>query len=244
VLGIMLFNFLVSESSLEASSLAWLLGSVPLALALSVAICLGLLLLLVKSRINVKFFLVFAVLVTVYIVGKKLELPSLLTILMFGLVVNNWASLKGIPLKAWLPDEAIQETTTLLKSITSETSFLIRTFFFVVFGMHINLGLLGNVTVWALGFAIVLTLILARYFYLRLVLHSEELLPGLFYIPRGLITVLLFFKIPPSLQLASFDEGILFFVVLATNIILMIAALLYQDRPLTLGTHPGGNTGV
>jgi len=244
VLGIMFFNFLATEASIEASSLVWLVGSVPLALVLSVAICLGLLLLLVKSRINVKFFLIFAVLLTVYIAGKKLGLPSLLTILMFGLVVNNWTSLKGVPLKAWFPNEAIQETSTLLKSITGETSFLIRTFFFVIFGMHIDVGLLANIHVWALGLLIVATLLLARFFYLRLVLRGEELLPGLFYIPRGLITVLLFFKIPSSLQLASFDEGILFFVVLATNVILMVASLLYRDRPVALGSQTGSNTGI
>jgi len=60
------------------------------------------------------------------------------------------------------------------------------------------------------------------------------LLPELFYIPRGLITILLFYKIPDWLRIEAFDEGVLFFVILATGVILMLGALLYRDRPVEI----------
>jgi len=51
-------------------SAGWFAGSIPLALLLSVGVCFGLMWLLVKSRANVKFFLVFAVLIVIYVGGK------------------------------------------------------------------------------------------------------------------------------------------------------------------------------
>jgi len=61
--------------------------------------------------------------------------------------------------------------------------------------------------------------------------HRYNLLPELFYIPRGLITILLFYKIPAWQRIEDFDEGVLFFVILATGLILMLGALIYRDRP-------------
>jgi len=48
--------------------------------------------------------------------------------------------------------------------------------------------------------------------------------------PRGLITVLLFYSIPEVYKLSKFNEGILFFVVLTTSIIMMIGSISY-GRP-------------
>jgi predicted membrane channel-forming protein YqfA (hemolysin III family) len=76
----------------------------------------------------------------------------------------------------------------------------------------------------------VATLLGMRFIYLR-ILHKYHLFPELFYIPRGLITILLFYKIPEFRKLQGFDEGILFFVILATALILMLGSLLYKDKP-------------
>ncbi len=90
VLGIMAFNFFTVGPAITLQSAGWFAGSIPLALLLSVGLCFALMWLLVKSQAHVKFFLIFAVLIVIYVGGKVLNLPSLITILMFGLVVNNW----------------------------------------------------------------------------------------------------------------------------------------------------------
>ncbi|MEZ4893919.1 MAG: hypothetical protein R2778_13005 [Saprospiraceae bacterium] len=74
--------------------------------------------------------------------------------------------------------------------------------------------------------------------YLRIV-HKYDLLPELFYFPRGLITILLFYKIPSWQRIENFDEGVLFFVILATGLILMLGATLYRDRPIEIAGHVG-----
>jgi len=231
VIGIMVFNFFTAGQIISIHEVTWFVGSIPVALVLSVIVCFGLMLLLIKSRVNVKFFLVFAVLIIVYIGGKSMHLPSLLTVLMFGLVVNNWELVHWKPLKTYFSDQNVNEVASFLKSITAESAFLIRTFFFVIFGFGIDLDFIQNSEVLLLGSTIVLALLAMRFFYLRIV-HKYDLLPELFYIPRGLITVLLFYKIPEWQRIEAFDEGVLFFVILSTTLIMMIGALIYRDEPV------------
>lgn len=233
IIGILAFNFFTVEQFITLHSITWFIGSIPLALVLSIGVCFGLMWLLIKSRVNVRFFLVFAVLIVVYVTGKLMHLPVLITILVFGLVVNNWELIRWKVLKTFFSDEHVDEMAAFLKSITAESAFLIRTFFFILFGFGIELSFLQNVDVLLLGSFIVITLLALRFIYLRIV-HKYDLFPELLYIPRGLITVLLFYKIPEWQRLDSFDEGVLFFVILATTIIMMLGSLFYHDKPVEL----------
>ena len=54
---------------------------------------------------------------------------------MFGLLLRNHRVLLFWKLKEWLHDSKIDAVFDQFKMITVETSFLVRTFFFVVFGM-------------------------------------------------------------------------------------------------------------
>lgn len=115
------------------------------------------------------------------------------------------------------------------------------TLFFVIFGYNIDLAFLTDQNVLLLGSSIVLALLLFRFVYLR-ILHKEQLFPELLYIPRGLITILLFYKIPEWQRMDTFDEGVLFFVILATGVIMMIGSLLYRDRPVDMADSPNIET--
>ncbi|TNE54289.1 MAG: sodium:proton exchanger [Bacteroidetes bacterium] len=233
ILGILVFNFLTADRLITLNDTAWFFGSIPVGIILSIVVSFVLMFLLVRSRVHIKFFLVFAVLVLIYIGGKSLNLPSLLTILLFGLVVNNWELIPWQPIRRYFSMESVDNVQALLKSITAESAFLIRTFFFILFGYSINLGFLTDPDVLLVGSAIVLALLLLRYVYLRIV-HKYDLLPELFYIPRGLVTVLLFYKIPDWQRIEGFDEGVLFFVILVTSLIMMVSSILYRDQPADL----------
>ncbi len=233
VIGIMVFNFFTAGETVGWHEVIWFGSSIVVALIVSVLVCFGLMLLLVKNRINVKFFLVFAVLIIIYIGGKMLHLPSLLTILMFGMVIHNWELVRWPPVKKYFSDASVNHIAGFLKSITSESAFLIRTIFFVIFGYNIQLNFLGDREVVLIGGSIVLILFTLRFVYLR-VLNRYNLIPALFYIPRGLITVLLFYKIPTWQRIEAFHEGVLFFVILSTSLIMMIGSLVYHDRPVEI----------
>lgn len=233
IIGIMVFNFFTAGEQVSMQEIVWFGSSIVLALLLSVGVCFGLMWLLLRNRVNIKFFLSFAVLIAIYAGGKMMHLPALITILMFGLVINNWELIRWKPLKRYFSDESVESEVGFLKSITAESSFLIRTFFFVLFGYGISLAYFQEGQVLALGAIIVAALLGLRFIYLRIV-HRYDLLPELFYIPRGLITILLFYKIPDWQRIEAFDEGVLFFVILATGLILMLGAIIYRDRPIEI----------
>ncbi len=233
VLGIMVFNFFTTAPTISGKDVTWFIASIPVGIVLSVAVCFFLMLLLIKNRVNIKFFLVFAVLIVVYAGGKMMHLPSLLTILLFGMVVNNWELFRWKPLHSYFSIQSVDEVRGFLKSITAESAFLIRTFFFIIFGFGMDINLLYDKQVLLLGSSIVGVLFVLRFVYLRVV-HRYDLFPELFYIPRGLVTVLLFYKIPEWQHIDQFAEGILFFVILATSLIMMLGAMLYRDRPVEL----------
>ena len=50
-------------------------------------------------------------------------------------------------------------------------------------------------------------------------------MPQLFIAPRGLITVLLFYAIPKEAQVATFESGILLFVIIATSLVMTWAMI-------------------
>ena len=165
-----------------------------------------------------------AILALLYAIGKQLHLSSLLIILIFGLVLNNTELFFRGRLAKKLDQGKVVAICKDFRMITAETAFLVRTFFFVTFGMSINLSVFGDSIVLLVGSIIVLILYVVRYVNFKMVLRSN-VLPEIFLAPRGLITILLFFSIPVQYQIQNFKVGILFFVILATSIIMMIALM-------------------
>ncbi|MBK7940024.1 MAG: cation:proton antiporter [Lewinellaceae bacterium] len=147
IIGIMAFNFFTAGQQIGTEEIVWFGSSIVVALVLSVAVCFALMWLLIRNRVDVKFFLSFAVLIAIYVGGKMMHLPALITILMFGLVINNWELIRWKPLKRYFSDESVENEVGFLKSITAESSFLIRTFFFVIFGFGIGLEYFQNLQV-------------------------------------------------------------------------------------------------
>lgn len=234
ILGIMAFNFLAENETIGLNEISWFVGSIPVSLVLSVVLCLALIFLLVRSHIQVKYFLIFAMIIMAYVFGKWMHLPSLIAVMGFGLVVNNWEFIPYKPLKKYASDDNVQAIADLLRPITAESAFLIRTFFFLIFGFNLNPEVLLLPQVLWVGGAVVISFVVLRFFYLR-ILHRERLLPELFYIPRGLVTVLLFYKIPDRLKIPEFEEGVLFFVILVSSLVLMLGSILYKDNPVERG---------
>ena len=69
-----------------------------------------------------------------------------------------------------------------------------------------------------------------RYLYLKLVAR-RNLFPELFIAPRGLITILLFYAIPPEYSKGLISEGVLFFVILITSLVMMFG-LMKSDKKI------------
>ena len=231
ILGIIFFNYLIAGNLLKGSNITWFFGSLIISIVLSIVLSFLMLFMLTRITTKVRFFLVFAVLIFLYAGGKMLHLPSLFIILLFGLIVSNWQLSIFNRLYKWVSIQQVDDVSHLLHSLTAESSFLIRTFFFFIFGLTIDIRLIMDKDVILAGSAIVILLLFIRFIYLRFFLRSH-IVPEVFFMPRGLITILLFYSIPQLYKLSKFNEGILFFVILITSIIMMIGSIAYGKPKL------------
>ncbi len=229
IIGIMVFNYMLMDNVMSASSAAVFGGKILLAVIISAVATFLLIYIVTRTHSHIKFFMLFAVLALIYALGEKIHLPSLLIVLVFGLVFNNYPFIMKGPLKKLFYNEDIDGILSFMKSITAETSFLIRTFFFIIFGYSIDLNVLQEREVWELGSIIIAILFFVRFLYLRLILKTN-LFPELFLMPRGLVTILLFYSIPASKSIGNFNAGILFFVVAVTSLLMMVGLLFYKDK--------------
>ena len=224
ILGIMFFYFLLEHAgNNNYGSVAISISSnILITVALSVVLSFSLILFFQKLKSHLKLFLMVAVLWLFYSVGKLLHLSSLLIILVFGLILNNHRLFfKGF-IDRFRQKKATDRTLKDLRLITVESAFVVRTFFFVIFGFTIPLASLVDLEVAFISFLIVLIIYLIRFAMLK-VFRWKSSFPERFIAPRGLITILLFNAIPGSFQSEAFSEGILLYPILVTSIVMAVA---------------------
>lgn len=222
ILGIMFFNFVIIQSG-NIFSFAGVLN-IALTIVVSIVLSYFLVVFFCKIRTKIKLFLMISILAILYAVGKKLHMSSLLIIFIFGLVLNNKEMFFRWRLAKFIEFDVVGKVCDDFRIITAETAFIVRTFFFVAFGMAIDVTLFLNYKVWAVGTIIIILLYLVRYINFK-VFVKTNVFPEIFLAPRGLITILLFFSIPAQFAIQDFSVGILSFVILGTGFIMMLALI-------------------
>jgi len=230
ILGILFFNFALQENFAQGMSVITFSRDIIAVLLVAVVSTAILAFLLDRIRLHVKFFLILAFLILLYSLAKELHLSALVLVLAFGLAVNNAELFLKGKLRQWFHPERLAGELRQLKSLTAESAFLIRTFFFLLFGFSINLPSLLSGPLLIQGLLIVAVLTIIRYFYLRFAAHTD-IIPELFIAPKGLITILLFYSIPPQHFIGEVSESILFMVILLTGVMMMIGLLLAPKQP-------------
>jgi Kef-type K+ transport system membrane component KefB len=245
ILGIMLFYFLTSQlhggtgelgldgeiaDTAEHSSGALAYGGkVLITIVVSLIASYGIVLIFQRIKSHVKLFLLIAVLLLLYGIGKKFHLSSLIIILVFGLMIANMRLFFQGPLKKLLNYKQALHIYEGLHVVTMETAFVVRTFFFVIFGLTIVLSSLASWTVAMVSVLIILSIYLIRFVILRIFIGAD-ILPQLFVAPRGLITILLFYAIPVENVVEGFEPGILLFIIIGTSLIMTFAMVVDKKR--------------
>ena len=236
ILGIMVFYFMIgAEGGAGEGSIVWeIVLNIGVTVILSVVVAYGMVYLFQHLRMQVKLFLIIAVLILLFAVGKYFHLSSLLIILAFGLVLNNTDIFFQGRLSKYFNHEQVKPILHDFHNLTLESAFLIRTFFFVVFGLSITLSSLYNWEVAVNSFAIVGMLYAIRFILLKFI-APEHMFPEVFIAPRGLVTVLLFFVLlkTDSINIPNFDTGLLLYPILISSIIMMIALISYRGEKVT-----------
>lgn len=224
ILGIMMFYYLTGQlgEGDHGGGMIGFGGNVLLTIVVSFIASYIIILIFQNIRSHTKLFLLIAVLLLLYSIGKKMHLSSLIVILVFGLIIANMKLFFKGPLGKWLQMEKAKHIYEGLHVITMETAFVVRTFFFVFFGLSITLASLFSLNVALVSLLIIASIYVLRFVILRLFI-GEDIIPQLYIAPRGLITILLFYSIPVEAEVAGFNSGILLFIIIGTSIIMTIA---------------------
>lgn len=236
--GIMAFYLLLGNQHAETNSEIFIAIGKNIGGTLLISIIVSYLLVYILQKINssVKLFLSIAVLMLIYSIQKLLHLSPLILILIFGLMLNNYKIFfpkifQNNQGESWfgslLDDKKMKGLRHDFHVLTLESAFVIRTFFFVMFGATIVVSSLMNLEVIFFGLIISVILYVARYIFLLLFRINDP--SSLLYIaPRGLITILLFFQIGskhPELQSSKFDSAILLVVIFVTSIVMTFSLI-------------------
>jgi NhaP-type Na+/H+ or K+/H+ antiporter len=206
----------------------------------AVVISTGLAIVLHKITHQVKYIVIMTVIVLVYAVAKLIHLPSLLVILIFGLVMNNTHFFKTEWSEKIVNFRDFAMELISFRGITGELSFVVRSFFFILFGYYTNLSDLMNLTYLSLSALIVLCILLIRGLFLLAL--RQPLIPLLFFAPRGLITILLFLSIPDHLMLPFMNEGVVTQVIFLSILVMMLGNIFFGKRHLQ--TQNGSSQGT
>ena len=237
VLGLLMFQVVLGSlktgNVMSSSQVLWKLGS---SILFSVFISVVLIYLFQKIRGHTKLFLLFSILILLYSIGEALHLSSLLIILIFGIILNNYKSVFIGGLSKFINSDNVDIIQDDFKVIIRESSFVVRTFFFILFGYYVSLKSLLNIEV------IIISLVLfAAIYTIRLLLIAPTLKgriwPEIFLAPRGLITILLFFSIPDEYICSiSFHTdvipGVLLFIILGTALTMSNALIGFKKMEL------------
>ena len=239
ILGIMIFNYALRQFESQEP----LVGAAPLinlgfqiigVIIISVLITYMLFRLLQKIDHQVKFFLILALLILVYALGKLFHLPALVTIFIFGIFLGNVKSLLPRFLRNYLDLEKTEKGIHEFHVLTAESTFIVRTFFFLFFGFSIQLINFNSLSPLIYGLIIFITMLLFRYLYFTVTTLKIKPSPIVYMSPRGLISILLFIQLKEvsfinTIQV-PIDERVLLIVILSSMLIMLLGTMKKQKK--------------
>ena len=231
IIGILAFDFiLLSSESLGAGAFRFLIEIV-ITLIASVLFSAGLALLLHKIGHHVKYVIIMTAIILVYALAKLIHLPSLLVVLIFGLVMNNNVIFKNKFSEKIINFEEFNGELKSFKNIAVELTFIIRSFFFILFGFYTSVTDLINLNNAVISLIIAASILILRALFFKIVLRTP-LNPLLFFAPRGLITILLFLSIPATMLLPLLNVGVITQVIFITILMMTFGNILLgkQDQ--------------
>lgn len=223
ILGVLIFNFLALNETIDASSFVHFVLQLLIITVVSFIATIGLSYLLNKIEHHVKFVPIILLVVLIYAVSKIYHLPGLIFILLFGLSIGNLDELKQFKWIEKFKPEELNKEVNKFKELTIEGAFLVRALFFLLFGYLIETSEVFNADTFLWALAIVFFIFAFRIIQLKL--SKLPLQPLLFVAPRGLITILLFLSIEPTHTISLVNKSLIIQVIILTALLMMIGLM-------------------
>ncbi len=232
ILGILVFNFLLANSSFGPGAWFSFLFEIFVTLLLSIAFSLGLTALVERVSHQVKHLPVFAILLLVYATAKLMHFSPLILVLVFGLFLNNISLFIRGNLRFYFDLGKLGTEVAQFKSVISETTFVIKTFFFVLLGYSADIPRLLDRGALAVVLPVLLLAYASRALPLRLLLPRPAAAALTYVAPRGLITILLFLGVPREMRIQLIPDSVLLWAVLLSSLVMTWGVLKHAgDAP-------------
>lgn len=234
ILGIIFFYLFLdlNENENTGEVLGITLFQIIVTIVIAFILSYALIWMFTKIKDNTKLFLIISSLVLLYGVGKLFHLSSLIIIVIFGLILKNQTVFFKGSLKKIHDEKEAEIILHDLHHITLESVFVIKTFFFFLFGFSINLMNLLDIKGIFTGVLILGGTYCIRYFVLSILrVQNISLLTTI--TPRGLISILLFFSIPATLFIPEFGNAPMLFTIIVTNIVMTLGLISDSKKETT-----------
>jgi len=229
IIGIILFNHALANNTLKPE--IFFKCGFEIIVVLAVTMLCSFLLIKVLKRIEhkIKYFLPIAVLIILYALGEMVHVSSLMMVFSFGLFMVNSRTLFPRFIRKYCDHDQLNVNLKQLQMLTGESAFLIRTFFFLLFGFTIMVKEMGNFRLFLWGAIIIAVIFIIRFAYLRISTRGS-ITPEVFIAPRGLINILLFLSIPAHLASSVINQYVLL-IVFIFSLFLMIWGGISWKKP-------------
>lgn len=239
ILGIMLFNYALGqfkggEALIGILPIGFMLVKIALIIVFSGVVVWLLFQLMGRLNHKVKFFLIFAILMIVYSAGKYYHSPLLVTIFVFGIFLANTQTFFPKFVRKNLPIKKATEGLHEFHLLTAESTFLVRTFFFLLFGFLITVDSFTKGDAYYLHAGLILaTMFIIRLLYI-LIVERKRSKSLIYFSPRGLISILLFWRLQSGdyerFKSEIIDEKVLLLVILGSMVIMLFGSIIYSKN--------------
>jgi len=242
ILGIVIFNYSIRQAEsgqpmIAIESIVGLGLQILGIVAISILITYVLFRLLQNIEHHVKFFLILSLLVLVYAIGKFFHLPALLTIFIFGVFLSNIKELLPSFLLRYFQLNHSEKGLHEFHILTAESTFIVRTFFFLFFGFSIVISDFDSFMPLVYGVLVFAIMFLIRYLYFFLTSFKLKPTVLLYMSPRGLISILLFLQIKNleiiKIENSVIDERILLVVILTSMFVMTLGTISDKQKSLS-----------
>jgi hypothetical protein len=231
IFGIIIFDFiLIVQGSLFLGIVNFVLNTL-ITLLIAVATTSILAILLHKIKYHVNYVIIMTSVIMVYMVAQLLYLPALLLIITFGIVLSNNQLLENTFIRRFVDFAKFRNDLNSFRKMLTEFTFIARSFFFIIFGYYTQIKGLFSLKNLLTGLVITASLFLLRLIFIKVILRMK-VMPLLLFIPRGLITILLFLSIPLASRIPLIGEEVITLVILMTVFILMLGNIIHKKEPI------------
>ncbi len=167
IFGIIIFDFILISHGTVFQGIFNLTFNTIITFIIALITTAILAIMLHKISFHVNYVIIMTAVVLVYALAKLAHLPALLLVLTFGLILSNSRFLENSPVKKIVDFNKFRNDVKSFKTILAEITFLVRSFFFIIFGYYTKIEGLLNFKNLITSLLITAGIFILRYIFLN-----------------------------------------------------------------------------